>query len=525
MSGRTSRSLLGSASIVSAAYLASRLMGYGREALLAAQFGATHTTDAYLVAQEIPNFLFAAVGSALVMVFIPIYRELAVRAGDHAADQLFRRTLAVVSGGAVLLMLIGWVAAPALLPALVPGLPDPVQRLAVTLTAIMMPMIPLLGASSALTAVLNGRWHFAVPAFVPLIGNLFVVGMLLVVRRPEQITWVATAAVAGAAAGLLIQVPAVRAHGVQLWSRQVGQAPAAVNRALGQIWRLVLPVALTAGATQLQSFATRFFASGLSPGSISALNYASRVNSVPYGVVGVALATVLYPGMAEQAAAGRIRDLRQTVGDGLRMLAFILLPMAAGLYVFREPAIRLFLERGAFDPQATAMTAGAIRYYAPGILFFGWLDFLSRSFVVVQETLTPLWAGIGMLAASLALNQLLVGPMAQGGLALSATLASGLAVAFLLWRLRQRLGPYEGWRVAGAVLTSLVTSGLGAAVGWQVYTHLPGASDGAFLVQALCLAAGLAALLAVHVGLGMLLGGSEGRRLLAGLRARFARRP
>lgn len=525
MSDRTTRSLLGSASVVSAAYLASRLMGYGREALLAAQFGATHTTDAYLVAQEIPNFLFAAIGSALVMVFIPIYRELALREGEDVADQLFRRTLVTVAGGALAMIVIGWVAAPVLMPALVPGLPSEIQHLAVTLTAIMMPMIPLLGISSALTAVLNGRWHFAAPAFVPLITNLFVVGMLLVVRRPEQITWVAMAAVVGSAVGMLVQVPVVRSKGVRVLARKAGPAPVAVKRALGQIWRLMLPVALTAGATQLQSFATRFFASGLSAGSISALNYASRVNSVPYGVVGVALATVLYPGMAEKAAAGRITELRETISDGLRTFAFILLPMAAGLYVFREPAIRIFLERGAFDPQATAMTAGAIQFYAPGILFFGWLDFLSRSFVVVQEALTPLWAGLILLVASLVLNRALVGPLAQGGLALSTTLATGLAVAFLLARLRSKLGPIGGRRVAGAVLTNLVTSAVGAVVGWQVYAHLPGAADGGFLVQVLCLAAGLAALLLVHVGLGLLLGGGEGRRMVSALTSRLARKP
>lgn len=509
----TASSLFRSASLISLAYVVSRFMGYLREAMLAARFGATHITDAYLVAQEIPNALFAAVSVALLMVFIPVYRETVHKRGAEAGWRLLSTVLTATLVLAAALALLGTLAAPSLVPALVPGLPAEVQDLAVALTRVTMPTMLFLAAGGVCAGVLNANRHFAAPAFAPLISNVVLLGTLFLVTRPEQIFWVAWGSVGGVAAGALLQASQVPRLGYRYrfgldWS----------DPALAQMGRLILPVSLSATAAQLQNIADRFMASHLAEGSISALNYAVRLNSLPYGVIGAAIATVLYPMLAESAAAGRRDELRETMANGLRTLSYVLLPMALGLLAFREPIVRFFFQRGAFDPAATAMTAYALGFYAVGILFFGWYDFMNRGFFALQDSITPMWIGLGMVGLNIVLNLVLVGPFAIGGLALGTSLSTALAVGVQMWRLQARMGSMGGVGLVRAVLGNVLTAALGTATGYGLYAVM--GEGGSTLLQLARLVAGLATVLAVHAGLGMLMGNREGTQLLARLRPR-----
>lgn len=508
--------LFRAASIIALAYMFSRVMGYARESLLAARFGATHTTDAYLVAQELPNSLFQAVSMGLVMVFIPVYQQVLQRRGADVAGRIFRVVLNATLIGAVLLAALVWFMAPFLIPRLVPGLPDGALELAIRLTRIMLPMIVFLGITGVASAVLNAHRHFTAPALVALVSNLAVVGSLLLVTHPGQIDWVAHAVVAGAALGSVIQMPPLVRLGLRY--RPVFDL---TDPALAQMGRLAIPVIFTTGAAQLQTFVDRFMASGLAEGSISALSYAQRINTLPYGVVGVAVATVLYPGLAEHAASNRVDELRRIVTEGLRTLAYVLLPMAVGLLVFREPIIQLFFQRGAFDLRAADVTAQALLFLSPGILFFGWLDFLNRSFFALQDAVTPMWAGFVMVAGNVVLNLVFVRAFALGGLALGTSLSAAAAAGVLLWRLRQRVGPIGGAVLARSVTVSIGTSITGALVGHRFYGWLASLLPGNGLAeQTLRLAAGLGAIVAVHVGLGLVLGNRDGIELIARMRQR-----
>lgn len=515
-----STSLFKAATFISVAYVLSRLLGYVREALLAARFGATHTTDAYLVAQEIPSFLFMAVGSALLMVFIPVYREVVIRRGEEAGWRLVNSMASATLLAALLITGLGWVLVPWLVPWLVPGLPETVQDLAVALTLVMLPMMAILGLSALASAVLNANRRFTLPALVSLVSNVLVIGALLVVSHSGQIYWVANAAVLGAVAGLVIQLPSLPRLGYRYRALLEWREPAIM-----QVGRLILPVAFTTGAIQLQNFTTRYMASHLAEGSISALNYAVRLNSLPYGVVGAAIATVLYPNLADQVATGRLDDLRRTIAGGLRLFGYILLPMAFGLFAFREPIVRMFFQRGAFNPQATTVTALALAYYAPGILFFGWLDFLSRCYFALQDPMTPMWTVFGMVAVTVGLNFVFIGPLAQGGLALATTLSTVVAVLYLLWRLQRRVGGLAVGELAWSTLFSAGTALVGTLGGVGLY-NLAGAwlPGGRTLAEAARLGIGLGTVMVVHIGVGIALGFRDGTALAAMVGRRLSRR-
>lgn len=514
------RRVFRAAGIITVALMLSRVLGYVREALLASRFGASHTTDAYLVAQDLPASLFAAISTALVMVFIPVYRSVVQERGEDAGWRFVNTVSNVVFVLALALVAIGWAAAPWLVPSLVPGLPEEALTLAVGLTRTMLPMMVFMAVSGVASALLNANHQFTLPALVGLSSNVVVIAALWMVGRPEQVYWVAWAVVAGAAAGALVQLPGIPSLGYRYHLRLDLRDPGFV-----QTLRLVGPVIITAITVQLQNFADRFLASGLAEGSISALNYAVRVNGLPYGVVGIAIATALYPSLAEDAAADRREKLANTVSRGLRTLAFVLLPMAAGLAVFAEPVVTAIFQRGAFDPAATAATAYALRFYALGILFFGWLDFLNRAFFALKDSLTPMWIGVAMVVMNIGLNVALVGPLAHGGLALGTSASTCIAVGVLLWRLTQKLPEFRLVEAIRPLVLSVGTAAAGALAGVLVYRTVAGWAPGLSLAhQAVRLTAGLGTIVVVHAGLGLAVGLQDGAALTMGLVRRLARR-
>lgn len=520
MTANRGRSVLVAAGLVSVALALSRILGYVREALLAARFGATYTTDAYVVAQDIPTTMFAAISASLVMVFIPVYRTVVEREGDAAGWRLVNTILNVILLVAVGLMSVGYLVAPVFVPRLVPYLPQSALDLATALTRTMLPMVIFVAAAGVAAAVLNANKRFTAPSLVGLVNNVAVVTALLLVTEPHQIFWVAGAVVLGALASAAIQFPLLPGLGFRYrlvldWR----------NPWLKEIGRLIVPVLITTMAVQLQNFVDRYLASGLAEGSISALNYAVRLNSLPYGIIGVAITTVLYPNLAELAARGERDELRQTMARGLRTLAFVLMPMALGVIVFSRPLVQVVFERGAFRADATAATTFALQFYALGILFFGWVDFLNRSLFALKDTVTPMWIAVSMVGLNVGFNLLLVGPLQHGGLALGTSLSAMVGVGLLLTQLRRRLGRIEGGRMVRDLSLTAATALAGAGLGYLAYGMVARvAPGGALAAQVLRLAAGLGTIVVVHVVLAVLLGNREVAGFLASIWQRVRRR-
>lgn len=517
---RTRSGVLGAVSLVALAAVLSRVLGYVRDMLLAAKFGASGVTDAYTVAKGLPEAVSFVVSNALVLAFIPVYREVVERRGEEAAWRLVNTVLNVATLVFVALWLAGELAAPGLIPLLNPGLSAESRGLAVSLTRIMMPMLLLVSLSGLSAGVLNANRRFAAPAFFGLASNLVVVAALLWVQESGQISWVAYSVVGGWALGVLIQL-------VDLWRTgyRYRHVVDLAEPALGRVWRLFLPVLLPTAVNEVQTFAARFVASRLAEGTISSLNYAVRISQLPFNVIGLALTTVIYPTLAEQGAAGGRDDLKETLRDGLRRLSFLLVPMAAGTALFAVPIVRLVFERGAFTAEDTHMTAAALQFYAVGILFTGWMDMLNRTFYAVQDSVTPMWTALAMIALTIVLNAALVGPLGHAGLALSASLAPLLGSLFLFGRLRLRLGPLGGRQIAGSLLTYLATSAAGALLGWLIWQGGERVLGTGTLAQLLLLVLALGAIVLVHVAAAVLLRTPDGaelgriaRRLLGGKR-------
>jgi putative peptidoglycan lipid II flippase len=211
-------------------------------------------------------------------------------------------------------------------------------------------------------------------------------------------------------------------------------------------------------AGQLNFLVSTILASGLAAGSLTAYNYAFQLSQLPVGIIGVSVATALFPTMSRDAALGRIGEIRRQVAGAVRVLIFVAAPLTAAMIVLREPLTAVFYQYGLFSQEDAARTASALAWFAVGLIGHIVVHVLTRAFYAMQDTRTPVTWAIVAVAINVPLMVVLVGPMGIEGLALALSISSVIEVIGLLWSLRDRLEGIEG----GSILGSLVRAGLAA---------------------------------------------------------------
>ncbi|MGH7255815.1 MAG: murein biosynthesis integral membrane protein MurJ, partial [Nitrospirales bacterium] len=442
------------AGLIGAATFSSRILGLVRDIVLARLFGATAAADAFFVAYRIPNLLrelFAegSMSSAFIPVFTEYHTLKTRREAWELASAVFTTLLTILTA----ITLLGVLAAPGIAWLLAPGFHDDPDRLATTtlLTRIMFPYLLFISLAALAMGILNSLRAFAAPALSPVLFNLCIIGFALFVspRLGEPILGVAVGVVIGGGAQFLMQLPGVQRRGFLFGWRWEPTHPG-----VRRIGRLMLPTLLGLSVTQINIMIGTILASYFDGGP-TYLFYGMRLIQFPLGIFGVALATAILPTLSTQAAQGALDDLRGTLGFGLRMILFIMLPAMAGLILLREPIVHLLLEHGTFSPADTRGTATAVLYYAVGLWAFAGVRIVVSAFYSLQDTTTPAVAAVAAVTTNLLLSLLLMEPLRHAGLALATALAAMLNVGILVIVLHRRLGGMEWSAVGRSALRSL----------------------------------------------------------------------
>lgn len=422
------------ASVVLVLNLLSRVLGFVRDASIAARFGAGPATDAYLVAYTIPFFLQTILGMAFVTVMVPVVTTYLVR-GDR--DQGWAVASAVGNWTALilgLLTIVGLGVAPWLVRLMAPGFPAPVFDLAVKLTRIMFLSLAFMGTGMLVSGILNAGYIFTSPALAPAVSNLVIIATVIFAGSAFGITGLAVGTVLSFVAYLLIQLPDLpRLQFHYTCSLMAG------HPAVRRIGRHLLPVCFSLAVVQLYLATNRFFASQLEPGSITALDFANRLVNLPLGVFVASVTTAIFPSLAEQAALNDRREMAHLTDRGLGLVALTILPAAVGMIVLRVPLVQLVFQRGAFDPRATAMTAVAVLFYSVGLLAQAMHPILTRAFYALQDVVVPVVTGIISVGLNILLSYFLAPRLGHGGLALANSLAASIYALMLYLALYRRL--------------------------------------------------------------------------------------
>lgn len=482
MSSRLARS----AGLIGVATLASRVLGVGREMVMAALFGAAGGVqmDAFNVAFRVPNLLrdlFAE--GAMTAAFVPAFTRTLARDGREAAwrlGNLVINALILITG---ILVIIGIVFAGPITHAIAPRFADTPGKLELTtdLTRVMLPFLTTVAASVAMMGMLNSVRRFFIPALSPAMFNVATIACAfgLVPLMPRlglpPITAIAIGTILGGLGQMLLQWPALRREGFRYRPVLDFKDPA-----LREVLRLMGPGTLGLAAVQINVFVNTYLATGQPQGAVSWLSYAFRLMYLPIGLFGISVATAALPDIAHHAAAGDVPAIRKTMSRACRMMLMLNVPATVGLMVLATPIVALLLERGQFTPYDTAATAAALVCYAPGLLAYSAVKIASPTFYSLGDSRTPVLVSLASIAVNLAINLALVRALGFRGLALGTALAALFNAGSLLWLLRSRLSGIEGARITVAFAKILAASLIMGAVAhvtvmWLTAT-LPGSS-------------------------------------------------
>ena len=515
--------MLGPIATVGGWTMASRVLGFLRDILIARVLGAGLEADAFFVAFRFPNLfrrLFAE--GAFNAAFVPLYARALIERGPLFATRFAEETLALALTVQLALTLLAEIAMPWLMILLAPGFIGEGSKydLAVQFTRITFPYLMFMTLAGLYGGVLNAGRRYAHPAAAPILLNLaMIAAMILVVPatgRPGLIlAWAVTAA------GI----------GQFLWlHRAAAQAGSSLSLPLRprlsppvrRLLRLMAPGVVGSGAMQINLLIGTMIAS-LAPGAVSFLYYADRICQLPMGVIGAAIGVVLLPEMTRRLRAGEPGAAVESLNRALELGLAITAPATVALLVIPGEIIGTLFERGAFGPEATRATAAALAGFALGLPAYVAVKALAPAFYAREDTGTPFRYAVAAMAANTALSLALFPFLGFVGIALATSIASWMNVA-LLWAKLSASGFFAAdarlRRRAPRIL--LASIGMGAAL-MAAAAGLAEASSGAHWARIAALAILVAGGGGVYFALAFACGGIEPSALRALLR-RSARR-
>jgi len=493
-------SLLRSTLTFSGGTFVSRLLGLVREIVIAASFGATAATDAFLVAFRIPNFmrrLFAE--GSFSMAFVPVLTEYREKHSHEELRELFARTAGTL--GAILLVVtaLGVIFADLLVGGFAPGSIDEPGKFMLTtdLLRITFPFLLFVSLTALAGAALNSFNRFGVSALTPVILNLCMIGAALFIAPGLDVPIMALgwAVLAAGVLQLAVQLPALHRLGLLVLPRW-GWKHSGVRRVL----KLMVPTLFGSSVAQINLLFDTLIASFMIVGSQSWLGYTDRLLEFPLGIFGVALGTVILPSLSRHHVSEDPAGFSKALDWGLRTTLLIALPAMLGLVILAEPILATLFHRGKFTAHDVHMAAMSLAALSFGLPAFTLVKTLAPAFYARQDTTTPVRAGIAAMVASMLLNIVFVAalfwlwhapkhlsmgwtdalaniPGLHVGLALSSACASYLNV-ILLWRALRRDGVYRHepgwgrhlWRLVAAC-TAMVVVLIAGMILWSDWTN------------------------------------------------------
>lgn len=452
----TNRALLSAALLIAFGNIASRLVGFVREPIIAYFFGRGLEVDAFQLAWTVPSTVYdLLIAGAVSAALVPVFSEYAE--GDR--DEFWRIVSGVLTIALAALTALAAMAAwqaPLLVQALAGPDQTALHELATPLVRLLMPAVLLMGLSGLATAVLHAQRRFLLPAFTMVAFNLGMVVAVVLLHDQLGVTSLAAGALLGAVAQVALQLPGLR--GARLRPQLSLSHPA-----VGRIMRLYGPVALGIAFSIIGTLIDRRLAAGFEA-ALSTMRYATTLIQLPLGLVASAVALAVLPTLSRQSAEADETSFCATLAMGLKVVLLLILPATVGLAALASPITALVFERNAFTAADTAATALALLLYLPGLPAAALDQVLIFAFYARKNTLTPnLIQGAAIVAYLLvALPLLWLSNLGFLALVLGNS-AQWIAHALLTYALLSRTVSLHGLRLGEATLKGLLAAGLMAA--------------------------------------------------------------
>lgn len=408
----------------------SNFLGFIREVLIAYIFGAEDTTDAFYIALTIPTVVLAVVGNVLMTIIVPIYSKY--REDNNESRKIISSLFTIIICIAIPLSIILVYFSLDIIDLLGTGLSSESQVMAYNLLLILIPIILFGSLMHGLNGVLESHSVFGVSAFSGVINNFIVVIGIIGLGFLYEIYGVAIATVSGFFAGL----------GTQLYFWKKIERPFSItfkwnHPAIKEMAKLSIPVAISTLISQSYLFTDRYLASFLEEGSVTALNFASKLSLLPIITFAASLSIVTYTKVTNAVIVNDKNMFQQIITKNLNVLLIVMLPIALIFLIFSGEIVNLMFRYGNFDYSAFLITKNALVYYSIGILPNSLCYLLYRVYYAHKRTLYASIVSIIGVFTNIIMSFIFVKPLDVGGIALANSVSFIIILLLLLLPLKR----------------------------------------------------------------------------------------
>ena len=448
------------------ATIIAKVLGFGRELVLASSYGASMYSDAYITAMNIPTVLFTIIGSTLGTVLIPMYFEVNNDLGEKKALNFTNNVFNIVIAMCIVLAMLGFIFTEELVKVFAMGFEGQTLKVSIDFTRITIIGIVFTGLSYVMTAYLQIKNNFTVPGLASVPKNIIIiVSIILSVKyNPYIMIW---GTLIGIATEFIFQLPFAIKSGYK-YQPYINIK----DKYIKKISWLIGPVLIGVAVNQINTMVDRTLASTLVEGSISALNYANKLNGFVMAMFITSVAAVIYPMLSKLSSEDNKEKFTDSVVKSINSVILLVIPISVGAIVLATPIVKLLFQRGEFDARATSMTAIALIMYSIGMVAFGLRDILGKVFYALQDTKVPMINGAIAMVMNIVLNIIVVKYLQLAGLALATSISATVCIFLLFGSLKKKIGYFGQDKIMKTTIKSIVSAAVMGVVTYFIYNMI-----------------------------------------------------
>ena len=460
------------------ATMLAKVLGFGRELVLASAYGASIYSDAYLTAMNIPLVVLTIIGSTIATVFVPVYNEVEYKVGVKESLKFTNNVFNIIIIFCILLTVLGLTFTEDIVKVFAIGFKGDALKIAVIGTI-------FIGSSHLLTAYLQLKEAFIILGFITIPRNSIIIASIILSLNSNPYAMIIGTLFAFIVE-FLIQLHISIKKGYK-YKRYVNIKDKHIKKAI----YLMSPVLIGVAVNQLNAMIDRTLASTLSEGSISALNYANKLNGFVSGLFIASIVTVIYPMLSRISCKNNRDEFINSIVKSINSVILLVLPISIGAIVLATPIVRILFERGEFDARATSMTAIALIMYSIGMVAFGLRDILGKVFYSLQDTKTPMINGVLAMSMNIVLNIILVRYLEIAGLSLATSISAIICIFLLFNSLNKKIGYFGQDMIIKTTLKSIVSALIMGIVTYFGYDLISSILGNGFIYEVISLFASI----------------------------------
>ncbi|MBI4981951.1 MAG: murein biosynthesis integral membrane protein MurJ [Candidatus Omnitrophica bacterium] len=411
------------------------LLGYFRDVLVTRNFGASHLTDAWYIASNVPEFLFkflmfGAFGASFFPVFIDLISQKKEEEGWRIASSVINFFGLVLAGASI----IGIIFSNQLVYVFAPGFNANTHHLAVGLTRLLLSVLAFMGINGLLIGIYRSYFNFVVPGACSLLVPLSIIVSIVLFSKTFGVYALAWGTIAGFLLSFFVLVVFL-GNKINFYKFIIDFRNPQVRR----IYLLMLPLIGAEIIGKGISVVDQMFASTLPTGSVTSLFLANRIVGVPVEFFSMTFATVIFPFLSYNTALKNKEEFKSNLLLTIKLSLLMLIPSLVGIVIFGQKLIRIIFEHGKFTAYDARVTYVALFYLSLGLIVYGLKPILTRCFYAMQKNWIIFKFEIIGFSLNIVLDYILMKYMGLGGIALATSIVTLITVSYLVKSLKKEI--------------------------------------------------------------------------------------